>query len=72
MTKICLNSPVEDQGRMLPQGLIGRQVMRTGFHTWLIEFKYPDFAYPCRTKRVYAELNAKSFTTFDEAPYQAQ
>ncbi len=70
--KICLNSPVEDGGRVLPRGLIGRQVLRTGFHTWLIEFKYPDFAYPCRTKRVYAELNAKSFTTFDEAPYQAQ
>ena len=70
--KIWLNSAVEGGGRVLPRGLIGRQVLRTGFHTWLIEFKYPDFAYPCRTKRVYAELNAKSFTTFDEAPYQAQ
>ncbi len=72
MTKVCLSRDVLDGQRQLKQGLIGRQVLRTGFHTWLIEFKYPDFAYPCRTKRVYAELNAKSFTTFDEAPYQAQ
>ena len=72
MTKICLSRDVLDGDQEFKQGLIGRQVMRTGFHTWLIEFKYPDFAFPCRTKRVYAELNAKAFVTFDEAPHEAR
>lgn len=72
MTKICLRQDVIESGRRFQQGLIGRQVLRTGFHTWLVEFKYPDFAYPCRPKRVYAEVNSKFFDTFDETPQKAQ
>jgi hypothetical protein len=59
--KVCLKTPVEDGGRVFPQGLIGRQVLRVGRKTWLVEFKYPDAFYPCRPKRVYAEVDEGDF-----------
>jgi hypothetical protein len=70
--KICLKTDVVEAGQRFPRGLIGRAVLAVGCDAWLVEFKYPDFAYPCRAKRVYAEVRSEDFQAFDEASYQGR
>jgi len=72
MTKICLNRDVVDGDRRFQQGLIGRIVMSLGYTAWLVEFKYPDFLYPCKTRRLYAEVKSDDFEQVYEATQQAQ
>jgi len=71
VTKICLNTDIVENGHRFRQGLIGRIVLPLGYKAWLVEFKYPDFHYPCKTKRVYAEVGTGQFVEVDEAPSQA-
>ncbi len=72
MTKICLNRDIIDGDRRFSQGQIGRIVLPLGYTMWLVEFKYPDFAYPCRTLRHYAEVGSGDFQQLDEAAVQTQ
>ena len=66
--KVLLKTEVVEDGRRFPRGQIGRAVLCVGYDAWLVEFKYPDYAYPCTPKRVYAEVRSKDLEAIDEAP----
>ena len=69
MTKICLNRDVIDGERRFKQGLIGRIVLPLSYTSWLVEFKYPDFHYPCKMRRLYAEVGSGDFEQVYEAHF---
>ena len=72
MAKICLNTDIVDGDRRFQQGLIGRIVMSLGYTAWLVEFKYPDFHYPNKSRRLYAEVKSGDFEQVYEAASEAQ